>query len=270
MALRGYTFVVHLDGALESRQVRLPGWLARSLLIAAIAVGVAVIIAAASWGPILVAAGRVPLLEREVRRLRGENARVGELARALDEAEARYAHLRVMLGADTKPQAGSAAATTGEERLFVAPPLLARAPAAPDSLAEEETEPAVPYRWPLRTPSYRTRGLAAGGTVEEHGGIDLAVPIGSEVRAAAAGVVRTAGEDPAYGLFVLLDHAGGYQSMYGHLSRLVVVTGQQVGAGQVIGLSGSTGRSTAPHLHFEIRRHGRSVDPTSLVREGVG
>ena len=83
------------------------------------------------------------------------------------------------------------------------------------------------------------------------------------------GLVAEAGEDPEYGTFVLLQHAEEYQSMYGHLSRLVVRAGQRVSAGEVIGLSGNTGNSSAPHLHFEIRKKGLVVDPLTLVKEGT-
>jgi murein DD-endopeptidase MepM/ murein hydrolase activator NlpD len=69
-------------------------------------------------------------------------------------------------------------------------------------------------------------------------------------------------------LFVLLRHPAGYETMYGHLSRLVAAEGDEVQAGQVIGLSGNSGRSTAPHLHFEIRRDNKTVDPLDLVKEG--
>ena len=75
------------------------------------------------------------------------------------------------------------------------------------------------------------------------------------------------GSDPEYGLFVLITHPDGYQTMYGHASRLLVSDGDEVSVGQVVALSGSTGRSTAPHLHFEIRRGGRSIDPRSVTLE---
>ncbi len=86
------------------------------------------------------------------------------------------------------------------------------------------------------------------------------------VRAAGGGVVQAAGTDPAYGLFVLVRHPEGYETIYGHASRLLVHEGDSVRTGQVIALSGSSGRSTAPHLHFEIRREGRSLDPLTVVK----
>lgn len=270
MRPRGYTIMVHRDGALGSRQVRVPRWAVRTALLAATALLVGMVALAASYGPVTVAAARVPFLEREVSRLGAENRRVTDLARMLDEAEARYAQLRGMLGADVAlPEVGAQAAAVqaSDERLWVAPPILARAPLA---AAEEAGGASIPHRWPLSVPSYRTRGLALGDPSQEtHAGLDLAVPIGSDVRASGGGTVKETGSDPAYGLFVLVQHPQGYETMYGHLSRVLVLSGDSVLAGQVIGLSGNTGRSTAPHLHFEVRRGGRSVDPLSVVRQGA-
>jgi len=79
--------------------------------------------------------------------------------------------------------------------------------------------------------------------------------------------VLQAGEQAEYGRFVLLEHPGGYETMYGHLSRITVATGQPVDTRQVIGLSGNTGRSSAPHLHFEIRREGQLVNPNDMIKE---
>ena len=81
-------------------------------------------------------------------------------------------------------------------------------------------------------------------------------------------MIGEAGEDPEYGLFVLLNHADEYQTMYGHLSRILATAGATVAPGEVIGLSGNSGRSTAPHLHFEIRRQGLALDPKTMVKEG--
>jgi murein DD-endopeptidase MepM/ murein hydrolase activator NlpD len=176
-----------------------------------------------------------------------------------------------MLGAQMPAPAGDTDGqyAAGEERLYIAPPMLARAPAAADSSVPERGGPSIPQGWPLSVPSYRTRGMVAGTPSEEvHPGIDLAVPEGSDVRASGGGVVERAGTDSSYGLFVLLQHPSGYETMYGHLSRILVSRGDTIAAGQVIALSGNTGRSTAPHLHFEVRLRGRSIDPTKLVREG--
>lgn len=270
MHAHGYTVIVHKNGALASRQFRVPAWLARAAIVLGLAAAVGVVVLAVSYGPILAAAARAPLLERRVAQLSRENARVDALASALNDAEARYAHLRGMLGARAPATPGiTDQFAAGEERLYVAPPILARAPAAP-AATEEGEGPSIPHRWPLSVASYRTRGMVSDTPSEElHPGIDLAVPEGSDVRASGGGVVGATGDDPAYGLFVLLRHPAGYETMYGHLSRVLVSRGEDVRAGQVIALSGNTGRSTAPHLHFEVRHNGRSIDPSSLVREGT-
>ncbi len=265
---KGFTVVIHRDGALESRQLRIPRWAYRALVTLGSVLGVCAIVVLVMYGPILAAAGRAPLLQLEVDRLTRENRRVQDLAQRLDEAEARYAHLRGMLGANVVPPArgDSVPRAASEERLYVGPPMFARAPDA--ARGADSSGPTIPSRWPLTVRSYRTRGLASGDSLERHAGLDLAVPVGSDVRASGGGRVGQTGSDSAYGLFVMLLHPDGYQTMYGHLSRVLVRRGDRVREGQVIALTGNSGRSTAPHLHFEVRRDGRSVDPLSLVREG--
>lgn len=101
------------------------------------------------------------------------------------------------------------------------------------------------------------------GSSRLHLGIDLAAPAGTPVVATSDGIVSTAQWAGGYGLLVQLDHAGGLQTRYGHLSQLNVASGQHVARGEVIGFVGSTGRSTGPHLHYETRLHGQAVNPLS-------
>jgi len=99
-----------------------------------------------------------------------------------------------------------------------------------------------------------------------HGGIDLAAGYGTEVPAAAGGTVVTADEQGGYGLTVVIRHPDGIESRYAHLSSIAVRPGDSVTRGQQIGRVGSTGRSTGPHLHFEVTAAGRRVDPEQFVR----
>ena len=94
-----------------------------------------------------------------------------------------------------------------------------------------------------------------------HAGADVGVPIGTTVRASRAGQVITAGWVGGYGNCVIIDHGDGVTTRYGHLSEVTVSVGQYVDQGQQVALSGNTGRSTGPHLHFEIRINGEAVDP---------
>lgn len=121
-------------------------------------------------------------------------------------------------------------------------------------------------RWPAQAPLTSPYGLRTlGSRLDMHHGVDLGVPTGTPVRAMAAGRVSLAGARSGYGLAVVIDHGGGWTTLYGHLDRVDVRVGDRVRAGTQVGLSGNTGLSTAPHLHFELRRFGRSRDPVPLL-----
>lgn len=260
-ASRAVTILIQPDGATTSQTYRVPVWVFRAGVGFAIAAAVAAVVAAALYGPILRAAVRVPRLEHQVAKLEADNAKVRQLSAALDSVESRYAQVRQMIGGDIVRDPMTAGVS-----LPVAPVVLARAADAPRG---PSVGLSVPRRWPLDEAGYITRGqVDTGSTDDVHPGIDIAVAAGSIVRAAGGGTVHQLGEDPEYGLFVLLDHPDDYQTMYGHLSRILVQPGTSVAPGQVIGLSGNTGRSTAPHLHFEVRQKGVSVDPRTMVKEG--
>jgi murein DD-endopeptidase MepM/ murein hydrolase activator NlpD len=99
-----------------------------------------------------------------------------------------------------------------------------------------------------------------------HRGIDFGAPYGAPIYAAAAGTVSFAGAQGGYGRLVTVRHSGGITTAYGHMSRIVVRVGQRVSAGQVIAYVGSEGRSTGPHLHFEVRRGGAYLNPIPFLR----
>ncbi|HET6412288.1 MAG TPA: M23 family metallopeptidase [Anaeromyxobacter sp.] len=104
------------------------------------------------------------------------------------------------------------------------------------------------------------------GELREHDGVDLSAPVGTPIRATRDGIVRAAGPRAGYGLAVEVDHGSGLTTLYGHASELLVSPGQLVRAGQPIARVGSTGRSTGPHLHFEVRMGGRPVDPVRALK----
>lgn len=116
----------------------------------------------------------------------------------------------------------------------------------------------MPVRGRLTSPFGMRRGA-------HHTGIDLAAPTGTVVSAADAGRVSFAGTKGAYGRLVIIDHENGYQTYYAHLNTISVNVGTRVHKGQQIGTVGSTGRSTGPHLHFEVRRNGTPVNPSSYL-----
>jgi murein DD-endopeptidase MepM/ murein hydrolase activator NlpD len=120
------------------------------------------------------------------------------------------------------------------------------------------------FSWPVTgtiTSPFGWRSNPFGGSPEFHQGLDIAAPSGTTVTAAAGGTVIMAQWYGGYGNYVLIDHGGGYSTGYGHLSAIYVSNGQNVQRGQAVGAVGSTGQSTGPHLHFEVRIAGKPVDP---------
>lgn len=121
----------------------------------------------------------------------------------------------------------------------------------------------VPGAWISSTFGHRSDPFT--GKVAFHSGIDFAAPTGAQARAVAPGVVTWAGNRAGYGQLVEINHGNGYVTRYAHNSRVLVKTGDKVGKGQAVSRVGSTGRSTGPHLHFEVLKHGRAIDPRKFV-----
>jgi murein DD-endopeptidase MepM/ murein hydrolase activator NlpD len=142
--------------------------------------------------------------------------------------------------------------------------LAARIRAAQSSPSAFEPPDGTPGRlqWPVGGPVTSGFGMRWG---RMHEGIDIAVPSGTPVHAAGAGRVVYAGWMGGYGNLVVIDHGGGLSTAYGHNTSVSVSVGQDVSAGQVISYSGSTGHSTGPHVHFEVRVNGSAVDPLGYV-----
>ena len=131
----------------------------------------------------------------------------------------------------------------------------------------------IPSRMPVNgaalTSGYGMRWHPVLGGHRQHKGVDLAQPVGSPVYATADGTVSKADWFSSYGLFISLEHGGNIQTRYGHLSRLNVAAGQAVHKGDLIGYVGSTGRSTGPHLHYEVRIAGMAVNPIPYLQGSV-
>ncbi len=143
--------------------------------------------------------------------------------------------------------------------------------AAPDGGASRRD--AVPFGLEIAgrvSSTYGWRRDPIHGRAKFHGGIDLAARYGTEVPAAADGTVVSAGEQGGYGLTVVVKHRDGFQTRYAHLSSIDVHEGDAVGKGELLGRVGSTGRSTGPHLHFEVLKGGQRIDPDRFVKNLAG
>ena len=122
-----------------------------------------------------------------------------------------------------------------------------------------------PLRYASITSAYGSRWHPVYGAVRFHAGLDMAAPYGTPVYATSSGVIIVAGSCGGYGQCVAIDHGGGVVTVYGHLSRVDVYPGRRIGSGQELGLVGSTGVSTGPHLHYEIRINGSPVNPRPYI-----
>jgi murein DD-endopeptidase MepM/ murein hydrolase activator NlpD len=130
-----------------------------------------------------------------------------------------------------------------------------------EAAAFHDMEPGLPVAMARITSNFGERANPFGKGHAFHRGIDIAAPVGTPVLAVAEGTIVTARHHATYGNYVVIDHHNGYHTLYAHNSALLVKPGQRVKAGQDIAKVGSTGRSTGPHLHFEIHRDGAQVDP---------
>jgi murein DD-endopeptidase MepM/ murein hydrolase activator NlpD len=145
------------------------------------------------------------------------------------------------------------------------------APSSPGPDVGKRDDGEVPdFRMPVHAHLSSAFGIRKDPFTHEmryHRGVDLAAPPGMEVRAACAGRVVSAGFEKGYGNTVVVQHPGGFETRYAHLGTLEVKKGDTLQPKQVLGTVGSTGRSTGPHLHFEVSRHGIKLDPTALLAD---
>lgn len=169
------------------------------------------------------------------------------------------------------PAAGTGISSEGADRQFQ------QLFASWDRSAERTvvaTTVAVPSRTPLDgyrlSSNFGMRSHPVIGGLRAHKGLDMAAPTGTPIYATADGLVSKAEWFSAYGNFVSIGHGSELETRYGHMSRIAVSAGQRVRKGDVIGYVGSTGRSTGPHLHYEVRVAGVAVDPSPYMTEKGG
>lgn len=122
-------------------------------------------------------------------------------------------------------------------------------------------------RWPVNGTLTSPYGLRYRGGLrfQIHRGVDISVPLGTPIHAMAPGRVQFAGTMSGYGRVVIVDHGGGVRTVYAHLSEVRVEKGQELSGHTVVGISGSSGDSTGPHVHFEVIRGGNQEDPVPLL-----
>ncbi|WP_442755320.1 peptidoglycan DD-metalloendopeptidase family protein [Methylocystis sp. JAN1] len=232
---------------------------------------------------------RLESLARSLDRIERDQARrLSGIVRPAIEAATRLRHAFDIAGLPVERFIPGSRESRGKDAsLAVGGPFVAATPKAMDGLFERDLAaaqtavatldglrralPMTPLRKPLAgelqmtsTFGYRTDPFF--GRPALHSGVDLREEYGAAVKATAAGTVSVAGPQGGYGNLVEIDHGGGLSTRYGHLSAIHVVAGQQVAPGAVVGRVGSTGRSTGPHLHYEVRMDGEAVDPSRFLK----
>ena len=248
----GLTIVLVPEESGETRTFRLSPRGVRMALIVGVLALVTGGVMVTSWWYLALHTARSWQLQAVVDSLQEERIQILSLADELTRVEEEYEHLRSLFGSTENP---------------IAPDLWLPPSGLPGSRSVGqgiESDQHLPTSWPLTEVGYITQPLIAGDA-GDHPGLDIAIPSDSYVRAAGAGRVLRVGEDSMYGLFVVLEHGDGYQTVYAHASAILVERGQTVRRKEVIALSGSTGQSTAAHLHFEILLDGLPLDPLSMV-----
>lgn len=251
---RRLTFMIVPDGARETRTYSLSYRMLSVFAALGVGVTLALTVMAGSWWYLAARAAKADELQREVDVMTRDRARVEALVRRLETIEEQYGNIRNLFGtAETEAPSG----------VWLPPTPAARRGGSGE---RPEAGPTAPSVWPLTERGFVTQGIHEG-LRGDHPGLDIAVTSDSYIRAAGGGTVIDVGEDAVYGRFVVIDHGGGYTTLYGHASMNLVRLGQVVRERQVIALSGSTGRSTGPHLHFEVLVDGEPVDPLTVVQQ---
>ncbi|HCK91156.1 MAG TPA: hypothetical protein DHW54_08220 [Gemmatimonadetes bacterium] len=255
LARRDFTIMVVPEDGSVSRSYRITYKISRLVIGVGLIAVVTFISMAGSWWYLAARASQVNDLEVRLEVMGREQVRLEVVAADLAVAEAQYARLRSLLAPNLPLDDGGIWLPASE--------LSYRGSELTEAVGAVATIPSV---WPLTESGVITQGLLQG-VGGQHPGLDIAVPTDSYIRAAGGGRVVEVGTDEVYGLFVVIDHGEGYSTVYAHASAQMVEQGQQVREREVIALSGSSGQSTAPHLHFEIHLNGNAVDPLTMVEQ---
>jgi murein DD-endopeptidase MepM/ murein hydrolase activator NlpD len=241
----------------KTRTLRIPYTLFYAI-VGILAAGVAVMIVfAATYGALLLKVQEGRMYKRQLEELGKRQEQIVELRRNVAQLRSMNLQVRRMLGLVVMP--GDSVAILQAERGNAA---------MPEGLRSEQVAMlrAIPTFWPVR--GFITKRFSRAEGEKEtifHGGIDIAVDRGTPVRAAASGYASEAGWNNSYGYYVQIDHGYGIKTLYAHADMLVVSKGERVAQGQTIAYSGNTGRSTAPHLHFQVTQNNVPVDPLKYL-----
>jgi murein DD-endopeptidase MepM/ murein hydrolase activator NlpD len=212
-------------------------------------------------------------LKQENERLREYNSRIVELEKELDEYKTFVARVAELAGIDfdgqPEPQTADFEEESESDTVQLASIIVEEedttAGIADSTIAESDSLRKIPSGSPIEGWITKSFTMNVPGLSGAHPGVDFAAKTGTEVKTTADGITVLATWDETYGNLVAIDHGNGFTTYYGHNSKNMVKVGDKVSRGDVVALSGNTGRSSAPHLHYEIRKDDVPVDPKSFL-----
>lgn len=260
------TFIVVYDTTEEPRSIRLPVWFVRAgaLLLAVVIVLAA--LGALTYSKVLSKASIADDLQAENQILRDYTERVHTLEQDLMTNRLLLRKMMELAGIEIDSQEHVWDSAMPESDNLAGPGSDGGAPLVSHSTAGREgADDNVPSGIPMQgTFSQGFRPDSSEG-LRRHFGIDIAAKEGTPIFATAGGRVEFAGWDESYGNYLVIDHQNSYKTHYGHNKAILVSVGDAISSGELIALSGNTGRSSAPHLHYEIRLNGEAVDPNDYL-----
>ncbi|MCX6826121.1 MAG: M23 family metallopeptidase [candidate division Zixibacteria bacterium] len=249
-----YSLMIIPDGVGASRGIKVKAWQLKAIIVIFVALIIALLFLSIFYARILTRATAAEKLIKENEALKKYKYKLGLLEANMKEAHAVVDRIAALAGVDFQmPELPSDSVLFANIDNQSASDIMGRF---------DSTFQGRPMGVPLR--GFMTRGYS-DDISNTHPGIDIAVAIGTPVLATAAGKVIFAGFDPTYGLTVIIEHPNFISTLYGHNSELLVKKGDEVTAGERLALSGNTGKSTAPHLHYEIRENGKSINPLKYI-----
>jgi murein DD-endopeptidase MepM/ murein hydrolase activator NlpD len=260
-------FLVVPQGREPALNFRLASWLVKLIIIAMAVWVILLIVATLFFGRLTSRALTANMLERENERLRDYNAKVVEIEKSFRKNLELVARIADMAGVEIEDVASIPAAMA--DSLYSDSSKTATVSGLPGDQVALSIDKLETMRVPQGRPLYGwiTRGFNPDttGAKEKHEGIDIAVKEGTPMVATATGKVTFSGWDKVFGNLLIIDHGNGFQTVYGHNQKNIASKGQKVYKGDVIALSGNTGRSSAPHLHYEVIKDGVPVDPSPYL-----
>jgi murein DD-endopeptidase MepM/ murein hydrolase activator NlpD len=258
-------FMVIPQGQQPAMNFRLATWQTKAIVVVLAVWIIALIAASIFYGKLINSAVTASLLKQENEKLRDYNARVVEIEKSFRKNQALVSRIAEMAGIEIKEVEESLGAVydsmqaDSSERVIIGGMQADKIPLSADELEKF----VIPKGRPLY--GWITRRFNIDGDNDRHEGIDIAVKEGTPIAATATGITEFAGWDKDFGNLIIIDHGNGYKTIYGHNEKNLVSMGQKVYKGDVIALSGNTGKSSAPHLHYEIEKDGVPIDPSPYL-----